>query len=154
MESTRIVYLLRPYLKNISKRTIKSPKIYFTDTALARFIAGQRGPLHKHTSPFGRAVEGFVVNELFKQVEYLGLGWKLSYFRTKTGLEADVIISAPQGKIAAEIKATDKLAPKDIKGIQSLMAMDKDIKSGVVFSLQARPISFGPRISNFPIWNL
>src|SRR5207302_2324162 len=31
LESTRIVFLLRPYFRNITKRVVKTPKLYFTD---------------------------------------------------------------------------------------------------------------------------
>ncbi|MBI9102616.1 MAG: DUF4143 domain-containing protein [Spirochaetales bacterium] len=38
LENSRIVYLLRPYSKNINKRIIKSPKVYFYDTGLASYL--------------------------------------------------------------------------------------------------------------------
>ena len=36
--SSNIVYLLRPYYNNITKRAIKTPKIYFIDTGLAAYL--------------------------------------------------------------------------------------------------------------------
>ena len=38
LETSRIVYLLRPYYRNITKRVVKSPKVYFTDTGLLSYL--------------------------------------------------------------------------------------------------------------------
>jgi len=152
LRDTYVCRALPAYSKSFRVQTSKSPKIYFTDAALARFISGRRGPLFPKTSDWGYAVEAFVINEIFKQIEYLGLPWKLSYFRTKTGLEVDVIISGPEGKIAAEIKATDRLAPRDIQGVESLMELDKEIRQGVIFSFQSTPTALSKSIINIPIW--
>ncbi|MCD6121260.1 MAG: DUF4143 domain-containing protein [Spirochaetales bacterium] len=34
LKSFGLIYLLEPYYRNIGKRLVKSPKIYFTDTGL------------------------------------------------------------------------------------------------------------------------
>lgn len=40
LESTYIIYILKPYHNNLSKRLVKSPKIYFTDTGLLCYLLG------------------------------------------------------------------------------------------------------------------
>jgi predicted AAA+ superfamily ATPase len=121
---------------------------------LARFIAGERGLPAEATRQFGVLVEGWVVDEIIKQIEYHGLPWKLSYLRTKGGMEVDLIITNGSQKIAAEIKASTKVYPEDYQSIVNLMAMDPEIKYGVVFSRQAVPFCLAPNIYNFPLWNL
>lgn len=36
--ASNIVYLLKPYHNNITKRLIKTPKLYFLDTGLAAYL--------------------------------------------------------------------------------------------------------------------
>lgn len=154
LEDTFVCKEIPAYSKSFRVQTAKSPKIYFTDTGLARFIVGERGLPHEGTQTFGKLIEGFVVNEILKQIEYHSLPWKLSYLRTKTGMEVDLIISAGKERIAVEIKSSQKIAPSDYKPILTLMEMDKEIKYGVVFSRQSAPFQLAPKIYNFPIWNL
>ncbi|MBI5399543.1 ATP-binding protein [Candidatus Saganbacteria bacterium] len=154
LEDTFVCQSLPPYSKSLRVQISKSPKIYFSDAGLARFVAGERGLPDNNTAAFGILLEGFVINEIFKQIEYHSLPWKLSYLRTKAGMEIDLIISRGKEKIAAEIKATRKITPEDYQSILSLMQMDPDVKYGIVFSRQSAPFKIAPNIYNFPIWNL
>ena len=36
--ASNIVYLLKPYSNNITKRAVKTPKLYFLDTGLAAYL--------------------------------------------------------------------------------------------------------------------
>ncbi|MEK7790827.1 MAG: ATP-binding protein, partial [Deltaproteobacteria bacterium] len=44
LEASFQVYLLEPYYKNITKRMIKSPKLYFLDTGLLAYLTGWKSP--------------------------------------------------------------------------------------------------------------
>jgi predicted AAA+ superfamily ATPase len=154
LEDTFVCQALPAYSKSLRVQISKSPKIYFTDTGLARFVSGERGLPDEMTRAFGQLIEGFVINELFKQIEYNDLPWKLSYLRTKAGMEVDLIVSQGATKIAAEIKATRKISPQDYQPLINLMQMDPQIKYGIVFSRQPVPFRLAPNIYNFPIWNL
>jgi predicted AAA+ superfamily ATPase len=154
LEDTFVCRSLRAYSKSLRVQISKSPKIYFTDAGLARFIAGERGLPNAATPQFGVLIEGFVTNEIVKQIEYHGLPWKLSYLRTKAGMEVDLIITNGSQKIAAGIKSSTKIMPEDYQPIVNLMEMDPEIKYGIVFSRQAAPFQLAPNVFNFPIWNL
>ncbi|MBN1129974.1 MAG: DUF4143 domain-containing protein [Chitinispirillaceae bacterium] len=62
-----VVFELQPHFQNISKRVMKSPKIYFSDTGLACFLLGiseveqlRRDPLR------GGLYENFIILEFLK----------------------------------------------------------------------------------------
>ena len=38
LQASGIVYLLEPFHSNITKRLVKSPKLYFLDTGLAAYL--------------------------------------------------------------------------------------------------------------------
>ena len=42
--SSNIVYLLQPYYNNITKRAVKTPKLYFLDTGLAAYLTKWNKP--------------------------------------------------------------------------------------------------------------
>ena len=154
LEDTFVCLRLPAYSGSFRVQVSKSPKIYFTDPALARFVSGARGQLHPHTTPFGQAFEGFVLVEIMKQVEYRNLPWRLFYFRTKTGVEVDVVIQTPDETIACEIKATKKVDAGDYRDVQKLMRIDSKIRRGIVFSQDPRSGEIAPGIYNVPVWNL
>lgn len=154
LEDTFVCQTIPAYSKSFRVQVSKSPKIYFTDTGLARFVSGERGLPDERSGVFGTLVEGFVVNEIAKQIEYHDLPWELSYLRTRGGMEVDLIISQGTLKIAAEIKAARKVSPEDYQPIINLMKMDPEIKYGLIFSRQSAPFQLAPNIYNFPIWNL
>ncbi len=132
----------------------KSPKIYFSDTGLARLMAGHRHLMQPVSADFGMALESFVVNEIVKQVEYGRLPWKLSYFRTKTGVEVDLVIESDNGVIAVEVKSSHSLQRKDILGIQKLMAMNPLVKRGIVFCLSPGFKKLAPNIFSLAVWTI
>lgn len=132
----------------------KSPKIYFSDTGMSRFLVGERGVPEIKTKAFGHVFESYVYNEIRKQIEYYHLPWRLSYLRTKSGNEVDLIITCGREKIAVEIKAKSEIDIKDCKGIRYMMEKDPTVRYGVVISLQGAPLKITDNIYNFPAWNL
>src|SRR3989338_2740294 len=68
LEAGHQVYLLYPFYRNIGKRLIKSPKLYFTDTALATYLLGIHDRETLLNSPsFGALFETAVVTEFLKR---------------------------------------------------------------------------------------
>lgn len=106
LQASYQVYLLPPFHVNISKRLIKSPKIYFGDTALASYLMGIHDTEVLLQCPFlGPLFETAVILEHLKCASFSGETPLLSYFRTKDGIEIDLFIQE-EGKIhAREIKS-------------------------------------------------
>ncbi|MBI1908766.1 MAG: ATP-binding protein [Deltaproteobacteria bacterium] len=154
LEDTFVCSLLPAYSQSFRVQVAKSPRICFSDVGLARFVAGERGLVHEGTAAYGKIFEPFVVMEVKKQIDYHQLPWKLFYFRTKTGVEVDLVVKAPGQTFACEIKSEKKIGPGDFRGIQKLMNLDPTIQHGIVFSLDPRMGPVAPRIYNVPVWNL
>jgi len=67
------VYLLEPYYKNISKRMIKAPKLYFLDTGLAAYLAKWKtAETLAGGAMAGAFFETFVVGEIIKSYWHHG----------------------------------------------------------------------------------
>ena len=93
LEATQIIYLLRPYYKNISKRVIKSPKLYFYDTGLLAYILKYQSSEMLQSGPLaGIFFENLIIIELLKKKVNKGYNYALYYFRDSNKNEVDVII--------------------------------------------------------------
>lgn len=154
LEDTFVADRLNAVGKSLRVQIAKSPKVYFTDTGLARFVGGARGEVLEKTSPFGRLFEGFVINEIRKQCDYHSLPWRLSFLRTKTNQEVDLIVKTPHGTFAIEIKSSERVSSSDLKTLWTAMDLDPEIRYGLVVSLQSAPVKLAPNIWNLPVWML
>ncbi|MBI3252913.1 MAG: ATP-binding protein [Candidatus Omnitrophica bacterium] len=113
LESTRIIYLLRPYFRNISKRVVKSPKIYFTDTGLLSYLLKFGGPEAVAAGPMGGAFfENMVVVELLKEKFHRNKRGELYFYRDSNHNEVDVLIDEGMNKTLIEIKMAKTLRPE------------------------------------------
>ena len=107
LENSYIVFLLHPYYRNLGKRIIKSPKIYFYDSGLVSFLTGistieqwEKGVM------YGSLFENYIISDILKQILHNGLNYQLSFYRTSHGEEIDLIIDRRSGIDLVEIKAS------------------------------------------------
>lgn len=106
LESSFIIYLLKPHFKNFNKTIVKRPKVYFYDTALVCYLLGIRNVLQLKTHPLrGSIFEGMVVTELIKKRTNAGLPINIYYWRDKTGHEIDVVVDNGGKLLPIEIKS-------------------------------------------------
>ena len=131
LESSFIIYLLKPHFKNFNKTIVKRPKVYFYDTALVCYLLGIRNVLQLKTHPLrGSVFEGMVVTELIKQRTNAGLPVNIYYWRDKTGHEIDVIIDNGNKLLPIEIKSGKTFNSEFFKNIDywcNLSGSDKSI---------------------------
>jgi len=119
LESSRIVYLLRPYHKNMSKRVVKSPKLYFLDTGLLSFLLKYPDRETLLAGPAaGALLENFVVVELFKTVMHCGIAAELYFYRDLKGNEIDLIIEQGHRQVLAEIKLSKSPRPRHYEQLE------------------------------------
>ena len=92
--TSNLVYLLPPYSNNITKRAIKTPKLYFLDTGLAAYLTRWNTPeVLKNGAMAGAFFESFVLSEIVKSYYNRGiLELPLYFYRDKDGNEIDLLI--------------------------------------------------------------
>ena len=121
LETTQIIYLLRPYHKNISKRVIKSPKLYFLDTGLLAHILRYQTPETLQHGPLaGNIFENFIIVEMLKKRFNKAYNYELYFYRDSNKNEVDLIIEHNGTYKLIEIKLAKTIKGKFIKGIQQL----------------------------------
>ncbi len=105
LQATSIVYLLDPYARNLTKRIVKSPKLFFVDTGLLCYLLRIESVEQLIHSPFGGHVfENMVVMEKIKQFAENGERAPCYFYRTAKGLEVDLLVDYGDIVEAYEIK--------------------------------------------------
>jgi hypothetical protein len=134
LEASFIVHVLPPFFRNIGKRLIKSPKLYFVDTGLLCFLLGIENVSHLASHPQRGAVfENMVVMDLLKKRLNKGLHSNLFFYRDKTGNEVDVVMDCGTAIIPVEIKASQTPQPDFCKGLRVLRAaLPGEVTAGYV----------------------
>ncbi len=118
LESSFIIYLLKPHHKNFNKTLVKRPKIYFYDTALICSLIGIQNTTQLNTHPSRGAIfESMVITELVKKRTNLGLPINLFYWRDKTGHEIDIIVDSAGKLLPIEIKSGKTISNEFFKNI-------------------------------------
>lgn len=118
LEASYIIFLLPPFYKNISKRLIKSPKLYFYDTGLASFLLGIENSRQVSTHPLrGNLFENMVIMEVLKYRFNSGKKSNLAFFRDSSGMEVDIIIGDEPKMLLLEIKAGETISGSYFKSL-------------------------------------
>ncbi|MFA4906451.1 MAG: ATP-binding protein [Candidatus Margulisiibacteriota bacterium] len=135
LEASFQIYLLQPFHRNISKRIIKAPKLYFLDTGLAAFLTKWKTPETLQSGAMaGAFLETFVVGEIIKSYWFRGEEAPVYYFRDKEKHEIDLLLEQ-EGKIyPIEIKLASKAGPADLSNIRYLSKKIKNVSSGAIIN--------------------
>lgn len=122
--TSNIVFLLKPYSNNITKRTVKTPKLYFLDTGLAAYLTKWNTPdVLKNGAMAGAFFEAFVISEIIKSYYNKGiLELPLYFYRDKNMNEIDLLIEDNGILYPLEMK---KHADPQKKDIASFNQLDK-----------------------------
>jgi predicted AAA+ superfamily ATPase len=89
--------------------------------------------LKSETTDYGNSFEQFIICEIYRLNSYLKKDYELTYFRSKDGLEIDLILDRPGQKTALiEIKSKAKVDERDTKHLERF---HKDVKNTECFLL-------------------
>jgi hypothetical protein len=106
LEAAYIIFPLRPFSSNISKRLTKMPKIFFYDTGLLTFLLGIEKSEQIALHPLRGAIfENLIIAEFMKRRMNEAKEPNLNFYREQSGREVDLLLSAPDGISAYEIKS-------------------------------------------------
>lgn len=119
LESSYIVFLLKPYHKSFNKRLIKMPKLYFYDTGLACSFLGiqSQAQLVSHYLR-GNLFESFILSEIIKRHFNKGVEPRCYFWRDKTGHEIDCILEIADTIRPIEIKSGKTITNDFFNGLK------------------------------------
>jgi len=121
LEASGIIVLLEPYYRNLGKRLVKTPKLYFLDTGLACFLAGFRALDDLRDSALlGAFFETQVLAQIVRWYANRGLPPAVYFFRDHHGNEVDFVI--PVGErlklVEAKLSETPESQPRGFQEVE------------------------------------
>jgi uncharacterized protein len=133
---TFMIRILDPWFENISKRQVKSPKVYIRDSGLLHALLGIQNNNDLHVYPrLGACWEGFALEEIIKM--YHAQPEECYFWATQGGAELDLLILKNGKRIGFEIKYTD--SPKLTK---SMITAVQDLKLDHLYVIHPHAVTF------------
>jgi predicted AAA+ superfamily ATPase len=115
LEISYQVFLLRPLQSTLTARLVKSPKLYWTDPALARLLAERAGAAD------GTMFETSVLDELLRWSSWQPEPPFLHFFRTHAGREVDFVLHTADRLLAIEVKAGQRSHRTDARPLLEVL---------------------------------
>ena len=117
LEASYIVYRLQPYYKNIGKRLIKSPKIFFYDTGVLCSLLNisSTNELINHFA-VGSIFENFIISEFKKEFSEMSKSANTYFYRDNHGNEMDLVVDTGGSLIPIEIKSSTTFSSNFFSG--------------------------------------
>ena len=151
LEQSGVIYILRPYYNNITKRLVKTPKFYFMDTGLCAYLC--RWPsaevLESGTMD-GAFLETYVVTEIVKSYYNAGKYPDLFYYRDIDKKEIDLLIMRDRKCYPIEIKKS-KDPSHAMKNLDVLGKLDLDIQPALIMCMTDRLLPYNRETYFCPI---
>ena len=116
LEETMFGYFVPAFTKTVKRRLKQAPKFYLFDVGVANYLA-KRKSLLPGSLDFGKAFEHLVIHELTAYLSYSSSEETLSYWRTATGYEVDVVLGDAQ--VAIEIKSCEEVKSRHLKSLKA-----------------------------------
>lgn len=142
LERSGIIYILKPYYSNISKRLVKTPKMYFLDTGLAAYLCRwpnaetlERGAMD------GAFLETYVVSEIVKSYFNAGKRPDLYYYRDIDGKEIDLLIIEGNNIYPIEIKKSSNPSNPD-KNLSALQKFNMSVMPELIICMSEELIPY------------
>lgn len=123
LETSYQLVRLEPYAVHRGQRLIKTPKLYWSDPALALHLAGL-------DEPGGVHLENLVLTDLLAWRDARVPRPEVLYWRTAGGLEVDFVIEHRGGLWPIEVKAGTRPRTGDLRGLRAFRDEYPDLFRG------------------------
>lgn len=155
LESTGLVYLLRPYFRNVNKRMIRSPKLYVTDTGLIAYLTQWQSPETLMLGAMAGAVfETYVVSEILKSHLFRGFDAPIYFYRDKEKREVDLLFDMNGVLYPLEIKMTASVRPEDLASMGYVSRMFENVGQATFVSSYPRRMMIDNNVTTIPAWSI
>lgn len=152
LETSGLVYLLEPYHTNVTKRLVKTPKLYFLDTGLCSWLTEWTTPQSLEAgAASGAMLETWVIVELLKTWWHGGKRAPFYYYRDKDKKEIDLLILQDDVIYPLEVKKTASPTRGDASHFKALTKLGRTVGAGGVICLAASSVPLGEDVSVIPV---
>ncbi len=148
LETSYLLVRLPSYAVNRTKRLIKSPKFYWSDTGLACHLAGPG-------APGGALLENLILQDLLVWRDSRRERAELFYWRTAIGEEVDFVIETEGKLLPIEVKAGNRPRLADAKNLRGFRAeYGKKARAGLLLHTGDQLEWLAPDVLAVPWWRM
>ncbi len=152
LQASGIVYLLEPFSTNVTKRLVKTPKLYFLDTGLCAYLTEWSSPETLEAGAMSGAIlETWIISELLKGYWHNGRSAPFYYYRDKDGKEIDLLIIQDGTAYPVECKKTASPRMDDIRHFKALNRFDMPIGPGGIICMVNRSLPLTHNVQTIPV---
>lgn len=112
LETSYMLVRLPAFATNRTSRLIKTPKLFWSDTAVALSLAGD-------PEPGGAHLESMILQDLLAWRDAQADRIDVCYWRASTGKEVDFVVEAGDRLLPIEVKATARPGANDALALQA-----------------------------------
>ncbi len=157
LERLLLVRRHRPWLSNLGKRLVKSPRLFVCDTGLACHLCGYDAQrLVSDAEAAGPMLETFVAMELLRQATWSRTRVQLLHYRDKDQREIDIVLERGDGTVVGvEVKSRATVREADFRPLARLRdQLGERFASGIVINTGPDTLPFGDRLWAVPLQGL
>ena len=151
LEKSGVIFILRPYYTNITKRLVKTPKVYFLDTGLAAYLCRwpSAGTIENGAMD-GAFFETYVVSEIVKSFYNAGVRPDLYYYRDVDRKEIDLLMTEGDRMYPIEIKKA-KIPSHAEKNFTALKKFGMEIQPGIILCMTEEMMPYNREVWLYPV---
>ena len=156
LQTSGIIYLLQPYLANVSRRVIKAPKLYFMDTGLCAYLCKwPTAEMLENGVMSGAFFETYTVSEIVKNFFAYNKNPadSLFFYRDVDRKEIDLLFVENGSVYPIEIKKNTSPS-KPTKNFDALKKYKLSIQTGLVIDACDKIRAINENAFAFPIYLL
>ena len=151
LERSGIIFILHTYASNVTKRLVKTPKVYFMDTGLAAYLCRwPNAETLENGAMDGAFLETYVVSEIVKSYYNAGKPVDLYYYRDIDGKEVDLLIVEGTRIYPIEVKKGKEPAHAD-KNFNVLQKLKMEIQPALIMCMTDELIPYTRDVWYCPI---
>ena len=152
LETSGLVSLLKPYHRNVTKRLVKSPKLYFLDTGLCTYLTKWPTPDSLEAGAMSGAIlETYLFSEILKSYYHNGVEPYFYYYRDLDQREVDLVIETGDSLYPVEFRKTATPSSTASKHFHLLENLGKKVGHGAVFCFVERDVVLSEDVTAIPV---
>jgi uncharacterized protein len=152
LQASGIAYLLEPYHTNLTKRLVKTPKLYFLDTGLCAYLTEWSSPETLEAGAMSGAIlETWILTEMLKAYLHNGRQAPFYYYRDKDKKEIDLLIVQDGAIYPFEFKKTAAPSASDVRHFDALKRLGMPVGPGGVICLIPRDLPLTESAMAIPV---
>lgn len=152
LETSGIVFLLQPYHTNVTKRLVKTPKIYFLDTGLCSWLTGWTSSEALEAGAVsGAMLETWILVEILKSWWHRGKQAPFYFYRDKDKQEIDLLIVRDDAIHPLEFKKSTSPGRDSVRHFGLLTRLDRPVGAGGVVCLTELSLPLVEGVVTIPV---